>query len=237
MSLRCIVADDEPLAKMLIETYIHRTDGLESVGAYTSAPKALEAIAAGGIDLAFLDIQMPGISGLQLAVAAKETGTRVVFTTAYRDYAIEGFRLNALDYLLKPISYEEFLVSAQRAINSIGPRAETAEPTFITVKSNYRSVKIDFADIIYVEGLRDYVKIHVRSNRPVITQGSMKNMTETLPANLFVRIHRSYIVAKSAIKSYGRNLAAIEGPEDPQSAIELPIGETYRANFLKQMET
>ena len=231
--LRCIVVDDEPLAKMLIESYISRTDDLELVGGYTSAAEAYQAITNGMADVAFLDIQMPGISGLKLAAVAEKAGMRVIFTTAYRDYAVDGFRLNALDYLLKPISYEEFLIASNRALQAIVPQAENDS---ISVKSNYRVTKVAFNDIVYIEGLRDYVKIHLYSERPLITQMSMKSIAELLPETDFVRIHRSYIIALSAVKSFNKSSVMIDNPAD-SAALSLPVGETFRNSFIKLMES
>lgn len=246
MSLRCIVADDEPLAKMLIETYVRRTPGLELAGAYTSATEARKAIESGVGQLAFLDIQMPGMTGLQLAHAAEAAGVRVVFITAFREYAVEGFRVNAVDYLLKPVSYEEFLVSANRALDiarlesstSEGATSESSTDTVtdsMTVRSNYRSVRIEFADILYVEGLRDYVKIHLcNSDRPVLTQMSLKAVNAMLPATGFARIHRSYIIAIGRLKDFSRSDVTLDNPV-AENNITLPIGDTYRAGFVGQM--
>ena len=223
MPLKCIIADDEPLALELLRLYADRHADLDTVGVFTLATEALQAIKAGGIDLAFLDIQMPHLSGLEVAAAAREAGVRVVFVTAYRDFAVEGFRLNALDYLLKPVSYEEFSEAVERAVAAIAP----SEPEFITVRSDYRQVRVDLADIIYVEGLKDYVKIYTASRvRPLITQLSLKAVEAMLPAGAFVRVHRSYIVSLQAIESFGRTHAKIAGTE-------VPVGDTYRSRFLE----
>ena len=231
--VRCIVADDEPLAKMLIESYIRRTDGMELVGAYTSSAEAATAIERGDVDLAFLDIQMPGLSGLQLAAVAEKRRVKVVFTTAYRDYAIDGFRVNALDYLLKPISYDEFMVAARRAFEALSSSA-AEYPVSISVKSNYRVVNLDVSDIAYIEGLRDYVRIHRVADVPIVTQISMKTAAELLPPPNFVRIHRSYIVARQLIKSYNKSCVTLA--VGPQETI-LPIGDTYRAEFQNIIES
>lgn len=234
MDLRCIVADDEPLAKMLIENYINRTPGLTLAGSYTSAAEAQRAIEQNVGEVAFLDIQMPGISGLQLAHIAEDTGVRVVFTTAYRDYALDGFRLNALDYLLKPISYEEFLVAANRAKEAIEPHKEKGQSAIgeaLNVRSNYRTVRINFDDILYIEGVRDYVKIHFKGeDRPVLTQMSMKSVAKMLPKS-FIRVHRSYIVRIEAVKSFNHTNIEIEST-DGATNLSIAIGPTYRANFI-----
>ena len=230
--LRCIVADDEPLAKMLLESYIGRTDGLMLVGGFTSATEAREAIRNRAADVAFLDIQMPGINGLELAAEAEKNGVRVIFTTAYRDYALDGFRVNALDYLLKPVSYDEFLVAANRALTALQVPSEHG---YITVKSNYQTVKILRDDIVYVEGLRDYVKLHLHNGRDVITQMSMKAAAEMLGSNGFVRVHRSYIVALDAIRSFSRSAVTV-GTAHSAENLSLPIGDTFRASFSEAIE-
>ena len=188
MALKCIVVDDEPLACRLIASYVSRTENLVLAGSYTSAARAFDAICETQPDLVFLDIQMPEMTGLDIAHRIPEA-TQVVFTTAYRDYAVEGFRVNALDYLLKPVSYDEFLEAVSRATD----RRPVAEQ-YISVKSEYRLIRIRVADILYIEGLKDYIKIYVSGNpRPILTLMSMKNIENMLPADTFMRVHRSYI--------------------------------------------
>lgn len=223
MPIRCLVADDEPLAKILIEQYISQTDGLELASSHTSAAEALDAILHSDVQLAFLDIQMPGLSGLELAEAARKSGVRVVFITAYRDYALDGFRLNALDYLLKPVSFEEFTQTAQRAFDSI-PREL---PSSMTVRVNYRNTVVEFSNIIYIEGLRDYVKIHLADSRPIITQSTLSAISEMLPSDRFTRIHRSYIVAIDKVKEFSKTSLKLDLPAEG-TEITLPIGATYK---------
>ena len=238
MALQCIIADDEPLAKMLLEKYVRRTPDLELAGSFGSAQEAREAILRGDGQVAFLDIQMPGIDGLQLARVAEKVGMRVVFTTAYREYAIEGFRLNALDYLLKPISYEEFLEAANRAVAAISAAApHEAEADSMVIRSNYRNVPVAFDSIVYIEGLRDYVKFHLAAEeKAILTQMSLKAVVAELPSASFVRIHRSYIVAVNAVRAYSRSTASVElSPGGP--LIELPIGDTFRQSFIQIMSS
>ena len=186
--LRCIVVDDEPLACRLIASYVDRTDNLELFGSFTSAQQALDAINSVEPDIAFLDIQMPELTGLDIARRINGS-TRIVFTTAYRDFAVEGFQVNALHYLLKPISYQEFLQAVERA------GAVTQDPKqYITVKSEYRLIRIPVDDILYIEGLKDYIKIYIDGQpRPVLTLMSMKSIETLLPNDSFMRVHRSYI--------------------------------------------
>ncbi len=228
--LRCIIADDEPLALRLIESYVRKTDGLSLIGGYASAAEALGAIRNLRPDIAFLDIQMPQLSGIELARTAKDAGVRVVFITAYRDYAVEGFRVNALDYLLKPVSYDEFLEAANRARLAISPAPAESEQTHITVRSDHRLVRIGLDDIAYVEGLKDYVKIYAESReRPVLTQMSMKAVEQALPAKQFLRIHRSFIVNLGRITSIDRSQATLDQEKT------IPIGETYRPAVFQKM--
>lgn len=194
-NLRCIVVDDEPLACRLIASYVERTETLELIGSYTSATQALEAIESSRPDLAFLDIQMPEINGIDLArkITAR---TRIVFTTAYRDFAVEGFNVNALHYLLKPISYSEFMKAVGRASSG-----RDEQPSFITVKSEYRQIRINADDILYIEGLKDYIKIHIEGQqRPVLTLMSMKAVEAMLPSESFMRVHRSFIANTDRIR-------------------------------------
>lgn len=215
--LRCIVADDEPLAVELLRSYVQRDERLQLVGAFTDARAAMATLQQGGVDLAILDIQMPELSGIEIARAADEMGVRVMFITAYREYALDGFRVHAVDYLLKPVSRNEFAEAIDRICN------RTAAPVqYLTVRSDYRQLRLPFNEILYVEGLKDYVKIYVTGReRPVITQMSLKAVEQALPADQFVRIHRSFVVAKSHITAYDRTSVTVSGTA-------LPIGDTYR---------
>lgn len=228
---RCIIADDEPLAVRLLESYCRRIDSLEVVGAFTSASKALEAICAGDVDLAILDIQMPHLTGIELARVATDSGTQVIFVTAYRDYAFEGFQVHAADYLLKPVSFEEFSEAVARVAARLSSTAQIAAAAdYLTVRSDYRQVRIPVADILYIEGLKDYVKIFVTDrDRPVLTQMSMKAAEAQLPADRFMRVHRSYIVALRHIEAFDRTSLTVE-------ATTIPVGDTFRARFLEVME-
>jgi len=225
MKLRCIIADDEPLACRLIASYIERTEGLIMCGSYTSASQALDAILRDKPDIAFLDIQMPEINGLEIAKRISED-THVVFTTAYRDFAVEGFRVNALDYLLKPVSYEEFLEAVRRSAKTI----RNNEDKFICVKSEYRLVRIKANDITYIEGMKDYIKIFINGEtRPVLTLMSMKAIESALPSGMFMRVHRSYIVNLSFIRAFeqGRVICG---------DASVPVSDSYRAALLQRIK-
>ncbi len=223
--IKCIIADDEPLAVRLLETYVGRIDSLELVASCHSGREALEVLRRGGVDLAFLDIQMPDLNGMELARDLADTPTRVVFVTAYRDYAVEGFRVNALDYLLKPVSMAEFREAVSRAEREM---LVDDEPTFITVRSDYRNVRVELCEILYVEGLKDYVKLYLTSReRPLITQMTLKAVEQTLPAKDFLRVHRSYIVGLRHIVSYSQSRLKV-------GSTEVPVGDTYK-NRLQEL--
>lgn len=225
-TLRCVVVDDEPLASALIASYVRRTPFLELVAECNNAEEALDIIGHGGTDLLFLDIHMPHVNGLQLAERIPPH-VRVIFTTAYADHAVEGFRLNAVHYLLKPISYEEFLGAATRALPASGQGENTVgeEPAYLTVKSEYRLVRIPLADIDYVEGLKDYVKIYSGGSQlPVLTLMSMKSLEEMLPSRIFMRVHRSFIVNLEKVRIIERNCINMNGTL-------IPVSESYRKRF------
>lgn len=232
--IRCIVIDDEALAIELLEDNIKRVSFLEHVRSFTNGFDALDFLTKEKIDLIFLDIRMPGISGMQL-IKVLTNQPMIILTTAYEKYAVEGFEMNVLDYLLKPFSYERFLKAVTKArrryqlMNPAESKAEKGEadegPAFIFVKADYKQVKINVADIRFVEGLRDYVKIYVEE-RPVITQISLKAIEEKLPRKYFIRVHRSFIINLRYIQYIQRMQIRI-------GTYDIPIGENYREQFFK----
>ena len=217
--ITCLIADDEPMALNLIESYVLKTPFLELKAKCNSAIKAMEFLETDSdIDLFFLDIQMPDLTGLEFSrlLPAK---SKVVFTTAFDQYAIEGYKVNALDYLLKPFDYNEFLNAAQKARNHFEincvQNAENQQnkknSDFIFVKSEYRQIKINFSEILYIEGLKDYVKIYTSSHpRPILTLMSLKKLEEELPSEQFMRVHRSYIISLEKIEAIERNHVVIK---------------------------
>lgn len=229
--IECLVVDDEPLAASLISSYVERTPFLHLVGQTHSAESALEILSASQIDLIFLDIRMPGLSGMQLARLIP-AHTRIVFTTAYSDHAVEGFRVNALDYLLKPVSYEEFLEAAKRAKNTLTLNAAPLRlpvKSHILVKSEYRLLRIELSNVLYIEGLKDYVKIYLADeHNPVLSLMSIKSLEEELPDS-FMRVHRSFIVNIERIKIIERN-SIILGDR------AIPVSESYKAQFLQKIQ-
>lgn len=211
--IRCLIVDDEPLALNLIESYVQKTPFLELAGRCNSAFEALEKIGGGDIDLLFLDIQMPGLSGVEFSRTLKN-GPKVIFTTAFEEYALEGFKVDAIDYLLKPFNYEEFLKAANKAREWLslteGKKNPSPEENSLFVKSEYKLVKIDLQKVLYIEGLKDYAKIYLEGQtRPVMTLMSLKSLEEQLSSDHFMRIHRSFIVRLDKISMIERNQVII----------------------------
>ena len=234
MILNCLIVDDEPLALDLLEEYIKRTPFLSFGGRSNSGAEALRLLGEGNIDLLFLDIQMPHLNGIELSKMIGER-PRVVFTTAFGQYALEGFRVDALDYLLKPISYAEFLRAANKALQwfekeeafrmSKTQTIQQTLPRSIIVKADYKQTQIALDEILYIKGVGDYVKIYTNENaRPLITQMSLKSVEEKLPSDRFVRIHRSYIVNMDRIKTIERG-RIVFGRE------YIPISDSYKERF------
>ena len=226
--LRCVVVDDEPLAAALIAGYIEKTPNTELAGTFNSAQDAVRTIIQGGIDLVFLDIEMPQLNGLEFA-RIMPAETRIVFTTAYDSHAVSAFRLNALDYLLKPISYEEFIGAVNKAfeLKRLSRRASEASESgaYIMVKSEYKLVQIPVASILYVEGLKDYVKIYLEGqDKSVMTLMSMKQIEKRLPESKFLRVHRSYIVNTTKITVIERNRILF-------GKTAVPVSDSYKAAF------
>ncbi len=230
MTIRCAIIDDEPLALGLLASYVKKTPSLELCGTYSSAIQAMEMLSNNPVDLLFLDIQMPELNGLEFSKMVPEK-TRIVFTTAFEQYAIDGYRANALDYLLKPISYADFIEAVGKAVEwfNLKLKAEgektntqTETPDYIYVKSDYKLIQISLDKILYIEGLKDYVKIYTEDNpRPILSLISMKALEEKLPEERFLRVHRSFIVQKQKIKVIDKG-RIVFGKE------YIPISETYK---------
>lgn len=242
MNLKCIAVDDEPLALDLISRYIEQTPFLELKGAFSSAIEALSFINQAEIQVIFMDIQMPDLSGMELArvLDGKKDSdqTRIIFATAYHQFAIEGYKVDALDYLLKPYSYEDFLKAATKALHYF-KRSQEAAPArkeasdqatdYIFLKVEYQLVKVKLNDISYVEAYKDYVKVHLQSKTsPLLSLTTLKNMQELLPEDRFLRVHRSFIVNLDQIDSVTKNTIHIRTQE-------ISIGDNYKEAFLDFM--
>ncbi|WP_242917952.1 LytR/AlgR family response regulator transcription factor [Pontibacter liquoris] len=220
MILNCIAVDDEPLALGLIATFIQQTPFLRLVGRFASAVEALRGMYEQPVDVVFLDIQMPDLSGIELSrvldKGAYGSGPRIIFTTAFSQYALEGYKVAALDYLVKPFNYADFLKAATKAqayaeltrkpAPALAAPAAAPEEEYLFLKVEYQLVRIAFNDILYIEGLKDYVKVHLESSpKAVLSLTSLKALEEKLPARRFMRIHRSFIVALDKITAVSRN--------------------------------
>lgn len=225
MNLTCAIIDDEPLALDLLESYVNKTPFLQLAGKYSSAVTAMKELPEQQVDLLFLDIQMPELNGLEFSKMVPPH-TRIVFTTAFEQYAIDGYKVNALDYLLKPISYVDFLQAANKAVQWFEllqqPRDEVQS---IFVKSDYKLVQIELSKILYVEGLKDYIKIYEEDMpKPILSLMSMKAMEELLPASRFMRVHRSYIVQKEKIRIIDRGRIVF-------GKTYIPVSDSYKQAF------
>lgn len=243
MNITCAIIDDEPLAVSLLESYVNKTPFLELKGSYYSALNALSELRDSPVDLLFLDIQMPELSGLEFSKLLGQE-TRVIFTTAFDCYAVDSYRVDALDYLLKPISYPVFLAAANKALrwyeitreratafSQPTPSVAQAEnPESIFVKSEYKLIQIELDKILYIEGLKDYVKIYaIDEPSPILSLMSMKSLEDILPEERFVRIHRSYIVQLDKIRVIERN-HIVFGKQ------YIPISESYKRRFMELLE-
>ncbi len=229
--MNCIIVDDEPLAQNLLEDFVNKVPFLELKTKCKSAFEAVEALQEYKIDLIFLDIHMPDISGIDF-IKNTEKLPLIIFTTAYSHYALEGFEHNAVDYLLKPIPFERFTKSVNRAYEVFNLQNKKIDnkdtKDFMFVKADYKLVKIKFNDIFYVEGLKDYVKI-VTAGKNVLTLNRMKTMEEKLPTGKFIRVHRSFIISIDKIDSVNKGSVQI-------GKSSIPVSNSYRDDFLNSID-
>lgn len=232
--LDCIAVDDEPLALGLVSNFIEKTPFLHLSGNYFSAVEALQALETHKIDLIFLDIQMPDLTGIELArVLDKSTNSpRIIFTTAYNHFALEGYKVDALDYLLKPFNYEEFLRAANKAKAYFEMKNQASLPgtaqqpeEYIFLKVEYQMVKVPLKSILFIEGLKDYVKVHIENKqRQILTLTSLKSLEDRLPSGRFMRVHRSYIINLDQINAVTRNSIVIGNST-------IPVSDQYKDEF------
>lgn len=228
--INCLIVDDEPLALDILEGYIKKTPFLKLVGRCGGASEAMQKMNETDIQLIFLDIQMPEISGIEFSQALKEK-VKIIFTTAFEQYAIEGFKVNALGYLLKPFSFSEFLEVVSRAkewfdlTNRSDQHQDEIKENSLFVKSEYKIIKIAFHEINYIEGLKDYVKFYIEGkDRPILSLMTMKILEEKLPPKQFMRVHRSFIVNLDRIQTIQRN-------EILFGKISIPVADKYKDAF------
>ncbi|RCW90686.1 LytR/AlgR family response regulator transcription factor [Winogradskyella arenosi] len=230
--ISCVIVDDEPMALNLVESYVEKTPFLDLKKKCSSAIEAMEYIKDQPVDLLFLDIQMPDLTGIEFSKMLPKD-TRVIFTTAFDHYALEGFKVEAIDYLLKPFDYAEFLVAANKAntwfelVKGQRQSVLSEEKEFLFVKSEYKQLRIKLADVLYFEGLKDYIKIWIKDNKkPILTLMSLKSLEEELPSTQFMRVHRSFIVSLD-------NIDVIERSQIIINDQRVTVSEHYKPKFLE----
>ena len=231
MNITCAIIDDEPLAAGLLESYVEKTPYLELKGTYNSAVTAMRDIRENPVQLLFLDIQMPELSGIEFAkILPRET--KVIFTTAFSQYAIEGFRVNAVDYLLKPISYQDFVKSTDKALEWFSSQMRQdafLRDRFLFVKSDYKLQRVNLDDILYIEGLKDYVRFYLESGEKLMSLMSMKRLEDFLPSPEFLRTHRSYIVHMPKVRTIDRLRIVLDNTY-------IPVSDNYKDDVMAYLE-
>ncbi len=220
--LKCVVVDDEPMAREILSSYIEKTPNLQLVKSCKDASEALMFMQENSADVFFLDINMPEITGVSLAKIIKNKA-KIIFTTAYRDYAIEGFNLNVIDYLLKPFSFERFM----EAVAKVSIKEIASSKDFIFVRADRKMIKVNFSSILYIESLSDYVKIYTKE-QTIVTRENISTLSTTLPKNLFLRIHRSFIISIQQITSYTNEFIELNDKA-------LPISRSYKESVLQKL--
>ena len=232
MILKCAIIDDEPLAAELISSYVKKTPFLKLTGVYNSASMAIKDLRETPVDLIFLDIQMPELSGIEFAkILPKET--RIIFVTAFNQYAIDGYKVDAMDYLLKPVSYDDFLNAAKKVLYwfTIKSKQETyKQDRFIFVKSDYKLIHVELDDILYIEGLKDYVRIYLENGTKIMSLMNMKNLEDNLPKPEFMRTHRSFIVHMTKINMVDRFRLVF-------GETYIPISDSYKDEVQSYLDT
>ena len=232
MTINCAIIDDEPLAAGLLESYVAKTPYLNLTGTYNSAITAMRDLRDNPVPLLFLDIQMPELSGVEFAkILPKDT--KIIFTTAFPQYALEGYKVNALDYLLKPISYEDFLRATEKAqdwYNILQKREAYNDDRIMFIKSEYKLLRVCLDDILYVEGLKDYVRICLKNGEKIMSLMSMKKLEDYLPHPEFLRTHRSYIVHMPEVRSIDRFRIVF-------GEVFIPISDNYKEEVQQYLDT
>jgi DNA-binding LytR/AlgR family response regulator len=224
--IKCIAIDDEPLALDLIESYINKVPYLQFMGAFEDPVDALSLLKKESIDLIYLDINMPDVTGIDF-LKGLENPPQVIFITAYDKFAVQGFELKVADYLLKPVAFSRFLLASDRVMEQLKLMNQKAND-FIFVKSEHNVLKIDLNEIHYIEGFKDYVKIFTNEQRPILTINTFKSLQDILPSTLFLRIHKSYVIAINKIKSFRNGKVLVKDKH-------IPIGDSYREIFNKKI--
>lgn len=232
-SISCLIVDDETIAREIVATHLSKIENIDVIASCSNAIEAFNVIRNHSIDLVFLDINMPEISGISFAKSINKD-IKIIFTTAYRDYAVEGFELQAVDYLLKPISFERLLIAVNTYFEVYNkhyepPRHQTENSNFMFVRSERRMLKIDFSNIVFIESYSDYIKIHLNDAPTVVTRETISAVEAKLPKEAFIRIHRSYIIAINNIESFTNEQIVI-------AEKSLPISRSYKKEVLALLE-
>jgi len=231
VKIKCLIVDDEPLAIRLIEKHVEKIDTLEVIGTCDNALKAYEILNTQTVDLLFLDVKMPTITGIDFLKSLKNP-PKTILTTAYRDYAIESYDLGVVDYLLKPITFERFFKAITRITATSEKqksKKEIVTDEFIFVRSGIKSHKVNINDILYIESLKDYIKINLKDKTTLTSKYKISDLEQELNADLFLRIHRSFIINRSKITAFTSNEIEVNG-------IEIPIGASYKENVIAYLE-
>lgn len=231
MTITCAIIDDEPLAAGLLKSYVEKTPFLQLIGTFGSAIEAMKELRSNPVQLLFLDIQMPELSGIEFAKILTPS-TKIIFTTAFQQYAIEGYKVNALDYLMKPISYDEFLTSANKALDwyTVAQKQELyARDRFMFVKSDYKLIRVSLDDILYIEGLKDYVRFYLQNGTRIMSLMNMKKIEDYLPHPEFLRTHRSFIVHMPLAQLIDRFRIVF----DDQF---IPVSDSYKDEVLQYLD-
>ena len=233
MKMKCLIVDDEPLAVKLIENHIAKIDALEVVATANNALKAFEILTTQEVDLLFLDIKMPNITGIDFLKSLKNP-PKTIFTTAYRDFAIEGFELEVVDYLLKPITFERFFKSVERILRapilaSTNVIEENITTDFLLLKASGKNYRVALADVLYIESIKDYVKVHLQEGAEIVSKFKISDLELELPSHRFTRVHRSFIINNDKITAFSTSDFELKG-------IEIPIGASFKEQAQKLIE-
>ena len=235
MSIRCVIVDDEPLAGEVLQSYINRIDALELVGTCTNAVNAFELLKKESVDLLFLDIQMPKLTGIEF-MKILSPAPKVIFTTAYREYAVESYELSVVDYLLKPIAFDRFLLAINKVMeNEVAiidevTSVSTEEAPYIFLKADRKMVKVFLKEIAYIESLKDYIRVKMIDDREVISLQKISFIEQKLPEDCFLRVHRSYIVPVGKIDSFSSSAIEVGGKK-------IPVGRNYKTEVMKVLNS
>lgn len=229
MNMKCVIADDEYLGIKILEEYIRKISFITVSATFKNPLEALEFLQKNEVDLLLLDIQMPYLSGMEMLKKLSHK-PMVIFTTARHEFAVQAFELNVLDYLVKPFSFERFLSAVEKAKEYMELRMiDNEQPKFLLIKSDYKMVRLPFAEIMLIEGLSEYVKVHTKEKK-IITLAALKDLETQLPADEFIRIHKSYIISNKHISSYNNSQVKLS------NGLDVPVGRVYKENFLKHIQ-